>query len=30
MLQFHCYPEGKKRVVTFSYDDGSENDARLT
>lgn len=30
MLQLHCYPDGKKRVVTFSYDDGSENDARLT
>lgn len=29
MLQFHCYPGGKKRVVTFSYDDGPENDKRL-
>lgn len=28
MIQF-VYPGGKKRVVTFSYDDGSENDARL-
>lgn len=29
MIQFHVYPGGKKRVVTFSYDDGSPNDARL-
>ncbi|MBQ7839075.1 MAG: polysaccharide deacetylase family protein [Lachnospiraceae bacterium] len=29
MIQFHVYPEGKKRIVTFSYDDGHENDARL-
>lgn len=29
MLQYHCYPGGKKRVVTFSYDDGSPNDVRL-
>ena len=29
MLQFHIYPGGKKRIVTFSYDDGSGNDPRL-
>ena len=29
MIQFHVYPGGKKRVATFSYDDGSKNDARL-
>jgi peptidoglycan/xylan/chitin deacetylase (PgdA/CDA1 family) len=29
MVQFHAYPGGKKRVVTFSYDDGSANDERL-
>lgn len=29
MVQFHVYPGGKKRVVTFSYDDGSANDERL-
>ncbi len=29
MLQFNLYPEGARRVVTFSYDDGHENDARL-
>ena len=29
MLQFNCFPGGKKNVVTFSYDDGSANDARL-
>ena len=29
MIQYHVYPGGKKRVVTFSYDDGSKNDARL-
>ncbi len=29
MIQFHVYPGGKKRIVTFSYDDGSQNDARL-
>ena len=29
MVQFNLFPGGKKRVVTFSYDDGSENDARL-
>lgn len=29
MIQFHCYPGGKKRVVTFSYDDGFSGDVRL-
>ena len=29
MIQYHVYPGGKKRIVTFSYDDGSENDRRL-
>lgn len=29
MIQFHVYPGRKKRVVTFSYDDGSRHDARL-
>lgn len=29
MLQYHIYPGGCRRVVTFSFDDGSENDARL-
>lgn len=29
MIQFHVYPGGKKRVVTFSYDDGHQNDERL-
>ena len=29
MLQLNCFPGGKKNVVTFSYDDGSANDARL-
>ena len=29
MIQFHCYHGGKKRVVTFSYDDGHKNDERL-
>ncbi|MBP5427720.1 MAG: polysaccharide deacetylase family protein [Clostridia bacterium] len=29
MLQFHVYPGGKRRIVTFSYDDGSKNDPRL-
>jgi peptidoglycan/xylan/chitin deacetylase (PgdA/CDA1 family) len=29
MIQFHVYPGGKKRVVTFSYDDGHHNDERL-
>ena len=29
MIQFHVYPGGKKRILTFSYDDGSSNDIRL-
>lgn len=29
MIEFHVYPGGKKRVVTFSYDDGPEQDVRL-
>lgn len=29
MIQFHIYPEGKRRIVTFSYDDGSSKDERL-
>ena len=29
MIQFHVYPGGKKRIVTFSYDDGDMRDARL-
>lgn len=29
MIQFHIYPQGKKRVVTFGYDDGGKNDERL-
>ena len=29
MIQYHVYPGGKKRIVTFSYDDGPNEDARL-
>ena len=29
MIQFHIYPGGKKRIVTFSYDDGPAEDRRL-
>ena len=29
MIQYHVYPGGKKRVLTFSYDDGSPEDKRL-
>jgi len=29
MIQFHVFPGGKKRAVTFSYDDGHRNDERL-
>lgn len=29
MLQYHIYPGGLRRIVTFSFDDGLENDARL-
>ena len=29
MIQYHVFPGGKKSVLTFSYDDGPDNDARL-
>ena len=29
MILFDLFPNGKKKVVTFSYDDGSRNDIRL-
>ena len=29
MIQYHIYPGGKRRVVTFSYDDGHANDRPL-
>ena len=29
MIQFNIFPGGVRRVVTFSYDDGCDNDARL-
>lgn len=29
MIQYHVFPGGKKRIVTFSYDDGPQNDKRL-
>ena len=29
MIQFQIFPGGKRRAVTFSYDDGHPNDARL-
>ena len=29
MIQFHIFPGGVRRAVTFSYDDGPENDTRL-
>ena len=29
MVQFHVYPGGKKRILTFSYDDGPASDLRL-
>ena len=29
MIDFLCFPGGKQRIVTFSYDDGPEQDARL-
>ena len=29
MIQYHVYPGGLKRIVTFSFDDGSQNDVRL-
>lgn len=29
MIQYHVYPGGLKRIVTFSFDDGFQNDVRL-
>lgn len=29
MIQYHVFPGGKRRVLTFSYDDGSPGDVRL-
>lgn len=29
MIQYHVYPGGKKRIVTFSYDDGNPKDIEL-
>lgn len=29
MIRYNVFPGGKKRCVTFSYDDGCDNDARL-
>ena len=29
MITFYAFPGGKKYCVTFSYDDGCDNDARL-
>ena len=29
MIQLTVFPQGKKRIVTFSYDDGPEGDVRL-
>lgn len=29
MIEFSIYPQGKRRIVTFSYDDGPANDDRL-
>ena len=29
MIQYHIYPGGKRRIVTFSYDDGPASDERL-
>ena len=29
MIQYHIFPGGKRRIVTFSYDDGSQKDERL-
>lgn len=30
MLQYHIFPGGKRRALTFSYGDGHQNDERLT
>lgn len=29
MIEYSIYPGGRHRIVTFSYDDGPEQDARL-
>ena len=29
MIEFNVFPGGKRRIVTFSYDDGHFNDERL-
>lgn len=29
MIEYHVFPKGKKRIVTFSYDDGHIEDERL-
>lgn len=29
MIEYHVFPQGKKRIVTFSYDDGHVEDERL-
>ena len=29
MIEFSVFPGGKKRVLSFSYDDGLEQDERL-
>ncbi len=29
MIQYNIFPEGKKRILTFSYDDGHDTDIRL-
>ncbi len=29
MIQFNVFPNGKRKIVTFSYDDGPSNDSRL-
>ena len=29
MIEYHVYPGGKKRIVTFSYDDGQKPDEKL-
>lgn len=29
MIDYLCFPGGKRRIVTFSYDDGPEQDVRL-
>jgi len=29
MIQFHIYPGGRRKILTFSYDDGKAEDVRL-